>query len=287
VSTVSGTRWYMRHGSRIRGPMAEQQIRSLFDRGRVEKSAYLSKDRKEWVPVTTIEWLYGGAGTDASDEWSGGDAHDERQWYYSAAGQKSHSLPQSALAAMFVSGQLPSNTLVWTDGWESWRAASDLPEFASSTSVKRPFLSRFSNRAKVAMCVAGLAVLVAPIAFFMMLAGNREELQQQQAEIDRQSAEKAADRKFQKEQTDTLAQTYATGEARRKKDISDGEARTAKTIAAADAKNEKNHQEQIANSNKNAAAQADLANQQTDAINKQTNATNANTDAINNLKNGH
>ncbi len=55
----------------------------------------------------------------------------EQQWYYVHAGQQCGPVSETVLVGVFGEGKLGPDTLVWSAGMESWRAASEIESFES------------------------------------------------------------------------------------------------------------------------------------------------------------
>lgn len=49
-----------------------------------------------------------------------------RQWFYIWQGQQQGPIPEESIVEMFRSGQLPVDTLVWTEGLDKWTVARDI-----------------------------------------------------------------------------------------------------------------------------------------------------------------
>lgn len=50
---------------------------------------------------------------------------NERQWYYFHNRSQEGPVPESALRNRFESGELPLDSLVWTESLSDWKAASE------------------------------------------------------------------------------------------------------------------------------------------------------------------
>lgn len=58
-----------------------------------------------------------------------------RQWYYATDGNSEGPVPEDRLVAMFRSGEVPPDTLVWTDGMQEWAAGGGLETFSAGNGV--------------------------------------------------------------------------------------------------------------------------------------------------------
>ncbi len=51
-----------------------------------------------------------------------------RSFLYREEGEQFGPIPESDLRAWLAAGVLPGTVLVWTDGWQTWRPATSLPQ---------------------------------------------------------------------------------------------------------------------------------------------------------------
>ncbi len=56
----------------------------------------------------------------------------ERPWFYAGRNGSSGPVPTGQLVEWLRAGTLPAGTLVWTEGWDQWYPASDVPELAAA-----------------------------------------------------------------------------------------------------------------------------------------------------------
>ena len=116
-----------------------------------------------------------------------------RQWYYAIDGSQQGPLSEQEIVQMFAAGRLRPETLVWTQGMETWAVASsiealvprDYTGFVASPVSRYPQYAGFWKRV-VAVIIDGIVLqvsgyvagaLVGAIAGFMMgMAGVETEI---------------------------------------------------------------------------------------------------------------
>lgn len=62
-----------------------------------------------------------------------------RQWCYAEQGKRHGPIPEAQLVEMLRSGQLPADTLVWTNGLDTWAAACDVENLMPVAAPLAPF----------------------------------------------------------------------------------------------------------------------------------------------------
>ena len=140
--------YYSDNGIDRKGPVSDNELRQLQ------------------LPPTTLVWTEGMAQwTPAKDVAALQSSPPpipppvtEKNWFYSKDGQERQGpLAESELKRLLAAGQLPSSTMVWSEGFANWTSATSVTELQPDVSpaaaggtprtlLSGPFLSRTPNR---------------------------------------------------------------------------------------------------------------------------------------------
>lgn len=186
---MSGKLWYVRIGGRMKGPCDLPALKSLVERGQLQRFHKVSEDQQNWVLATTIPELFSGraprtaeAVLDAevllSDATAGIQPEEAIQnkprlqtadpkfastaegWFYADA-QRQHQGPLSrdALLSLWQTGIIEPSTLVWKEGQAGWLPLS-APELALLPFVPCPPAKGIAKGLLLVLCL-GLVLLLA------------------------------------------------------------------------------------------------------------------------------
>ena len=168
--------WYVRIGSRLRGPFSEDQLKLLRKRGDLSSVHQVSQDQKSWQAAGELfkQWeskleVAPTAPTIAPAKPATGDD----AWYFSSpSGESIGPMSKQQLIQLTSVGQLTDRTVVYGPGLATWTAAS-----------KIDFLTGKTKRVSRGLVVPVLLVSCLMIAllglsgYVIYLAVNRPENQ--------------------------------------------------------------------------------------------------------------
>jgi hypothetical protein len=141
-------RYYIRIRGKITGPFALEQLKALREQGRLSQTFEISTDRRSWKSAKSLKGLFGeGRKKQAqvksvdSTEKPGGDGNRSMPaqsdgWYYEEGGQQTGPVPFDELRRMARSGKIQREDFVWSNGFDEWLPAADVPRLF--TKEKRP-----------------------------------------------------------------------------------------------------------------------------------------------------
>ncbi len=135
--TEASDGWYMRSRGRVLGPFTRDQLESMRDRGQLSQFHEISQDRRNWANASAIEWLFSRASTGEStrQEVPLADASPSRTagpvWFYNEDGTAHGPIGSEQIVALFQAGRIRWDTPIWREGYPSWLAFRNVPEFAS------------------------------------------------------------------------------------------------------------------------------------------------------------
>lgn len=155
--------WYVRLGSKLRGPFNDEQLRRLRQRGELSAMHQVSSDRITWEPVTSLFEKWEQATSAAAQPIPVAKEAPAADWFYSTPkGERIGPLSRSQLEQLARTNQLTASTLVFGPGFEDWKSARELG--LSTAPAKRPSLA-------VPLTILGvLTVLtVAAVAYLIKL----------------------------------------------------------------------------------------------------------------------
>ncbi len=126
--------WYIRAKGRVLGPFAQAQVESMRDRGQISQFHEVSRDRRNWLTASKVEWLFSPAPiVEPSYEGlplAGAVRSSGPAWYYDQSGAPIGPLTAEQMTDRIRSGLIPAGALFWKEGDPAWRALRDIPEFA-------------------------------------------------------------------------------------------------------------------------------------------------------------
>lgn len=95
-----------------------------------------------------------------------------RQWYYYLGGNSSGPIPEDQLVRFLASGNLPPDSLVWTEGMAEWLPAGQIPELQAQSAALPPIPGSPAAYPQKSYhhTAATIGVLAAPLAFLATLA---------------------------------------------------------------------------------------------------------------------
>jgi S1-C subfamily serine protease len=135
MSEASGG-WYVRSRGRILGPFAQAQLESLRDRGQLSQFHELSRDRRVWVSASTLEGLFGANPASAPAREDPGmstaptSATTTQDWFYNDSQGTQGPMSAEQILALLRGGRIRAETPIWREGFASWMALREVPEFA-------------------------------------------------------------------------------------------------------------------------------------------------------------
>ncbi|MDB5384722.1 MAG: serine endoprotease, partial [Planctomycetaceae bacterium] len=137
--------WYVRSGSKVTGPFAEDQLRALRKRGLFSPVHQISTDRMRWESSVSLVKLLdaqldGSLPMGVSLPGSGGKSSPDDQlpdsegrWYYlDDEQQKFGPLTLASMISLLESGTISARTLVCAKGDTDWTALSQHPVLSSA-----------------------------------------------------------------------------------------------------------------------------------------------------------
>lgn len=151
--------YYVRFRGIVTGPLGLHQLKAMSKLGQLARFHEVSVDRVTWVAASTIASLFPPSGAEAGAQPMFGPARrrePERvepatdseapeefaievesssdEWYYAEGGQPCGPVCFADLQRMFTQGRLVLQTLVWSEGMESWAPYNELPVVNASPS---------------------------------------------------------------------------------------------------------------------------------------------------------
>jgi TM2 domain-containing membrane protein YozV len=119
---MSESRFFLKTGSKVLGPLSAAQIESLQLRGRLKSEYVISTDKKAWKPI--------------DDFFTGNTSHSssipltpvDEEWYYAEDQRRIGPLSHAEILELIRKGRLRQDSLVWKDGFEKWLSIEDVPE---------------------------------------------------------------------------------------------------------------------------------------------------------------
>lgn len=181
--------WYYAVGGQERkGPVPESELKQLLGTGQLSTSTLVwSEGLAQWTPAQDV------AGLLASPP-PMPPPMTEKEWFYSADGQERQGpIAESELKRLLAAGQLPSATLVWSEGLAGWVPAASIAVLhpagvvAATGATARPllpgpFYSRTPNRdlmtaARAALCghwgvAIGATLIYIGISLILQMLGS-------------------------------------------------------------------------------------------------------------------
>lgn len=127
---MSDSRFYLRSGGRILGPLSMAQIESLQARGRLNSNFEISKNKRTWEPIDSfLNEL-----EEVSPASQSAKSSVESKWYYVDDQRQIGPLSLSELQELNRNGRLPPHCLVWKEGLPDWLPIEEVPEVTLSAS---------------------------------------------------------------------------------------------------------------------------------------------------------
>jgi hypothetical protein len=95
-----------------------------------------------------------------------------RQWHYYLGGNSCGPVPEEQLVRFLASGNLPPDSLVWTEGMEEWLPAGQIPELQAEAEALPPIPGSPAAHPHKSYhhTAATIGVLAAPLAFLATFA---------------------------------------------------------------------------------------------------------------------
>ncbi|MCC6508777.1 MAG: DUF4339 domain-containing protein, partial [Pirellulaceae bacterium] len=123
--------WYVRIGSRLRGPFTEDQLKLLRKRGELSSVHQVSQDQRVWEPAGTLFQQWEGKGVEPAVESPAKPAitptTTQDAWYFSSPkGESVGPMSRQHLGQLAAAGQITSRTLIYGPGYSSWTAAGQV-----------------------------------------------------------------------------------------------------------------------------------------------------------------
>jgi hypothetical protein len=144
--------WYYAKGEHKKGPITSDQFRNLAKSGALKPTDLVwTEGMADWGKARTVRGIFpdveqAGRSTPPpipmrtpapplSTEQRITDQERPR-WYYSISGSQAGPIVEKQLLKMFATGQLDSDTMVWTQELEKWVTASSIEVLVPSGNVK-------------------------------------------------------------------------------------------------------------------------------------------------------
>jgi S1-C subfamily serine protease len=141
--TEASDGWYMRARGRILGPFTRAQLGSMRDRGQLSQFHEISQDRRNWVNASTVEWLFAQSSASQSTPQDiplvevVPSRTSDQVWFYNEAGTPYGPVTHEQIVSLIEMGRIQRDTPIWKEGYASWLALRDTPEFAFLQNANR------------------------------------------------------------------------------------------------------------------------------------------------------
>ncbi len=156
--------YYVRIRGRVHGPLSQQKLHSLVQKGQLSRIHEISPDGRSWQPAAKMTELFtapvtapnaGAAGfaptasehaasfvdlskgPDSSDVWSGNSAAaiPSESWYYAIGGAQQGPVSTAQLVDLIRTATVTPSSMVWKNDMDTWTEASNvatlIPHFPS------------------------------------------------------------------------------------------------------------------------------------------------------------
>ncbi len=127
--------WYVRIGSKLRGPFTEDQLKLLRKRGELSSVHQVSQDQRTWEHAGALfqKWE-NGVVKPIEDVPKVPERPSDDEWFFSSPiGESIGPMSQQQLLQLATAGQITARTLVYGPGYSEWTAAGKIDFLKSST----------------------------------------------------------------------------------------------------------------------------------------------------------
>ncbi len=121
--------WYVRIGSRLRGPFDEEQLKLLRKRGELSSFHQVSQDQKTWQAAGDVfkQWENAPRVESLPITTAPAPAGCEDDWYFASPnGESVGPVSKQQLGQLATAGQITAKTLVYGPGLSAWTEASSI-----------------------------------------------------------------------------------------------------------------------------------------------------------------